>query len=264
MTPVRPLDLSNSSGVTSAAGSTTYNFLTEKQAKQRFRLSSNQDQPETPATRMHQRDSATSIFDHPCNRSSEASQHGGLAVRVTCQNGRAPRTFQHVRRAGTKLRLLAPGRAGPEIQSGEGMEDIDICTDRYIMIAYTNHISIIHTIYTNVRSIYLQYYRISYNLIILSITIICNNLGNNLDPNMARLQHIFKDQAPQLLAGWTWIQKVSESRNFSIHASLQGSRTSIQCSMSQCSHCIASHCLIMSNAFRCHGLLLRPSVPQSH
>lgn len=168
MTPGRPLGLSNSSGVTSAAGSTTYNFLTEKQVKQRFLLSSNQDQPETPATRMHQRDSATSIFDHPCNRSSEASQHGSLAVRVTCQNGRAPRTFEHLRRAGTKLRLLAPGGAGPEIQSGEGMEDIDFCTDRYHDIIHKSYIYNPHyTCKINISTVYIYIYTacISYNLI---------------------------------------------------------------------------------------------------
>lgn len=195
MTPGRPLGLSNSSGVTSAAGSTTYNFLTEKQVKQRFLLSSNQDQPETPATRMHQRDSATSIFDHPCNRSSEASQHGSLAVRVTCQNGRAPRTFEHLRRAGTKLRLLAPGGAGPEIQSGEGMEDIDFCTNRYHDIIHKSYIYNPHyTCKINISTVYI-YIQHAYH-----ITLLIMNLGNNLDPNMARLQHIFKDQAPQLLA----------------------------------------------------------------
>lgn len=181
---------------------------------------------------MHQRDSATSIFDHPCNRSSEASQHGSLAVRVTCQNGRAPRTFEHLRRAGTKLRLLAPGGAGPEIQSGEGMEDIDFCTDRYHDIIHKSYIYNPHyTCKINISTVYI-YIQHAYH-----ITLLIMNLGNNLDPNMARLQHIFKDQAPQLLASWTWIQKVSESQNFSdtwnlpstvsIHSSLlQGSSTS--------------------------------------
>lgn len=80
-------------------------------------------------------------------------------------------------------------------------------------------------------------------------TITYKNFGNNLHPNMARLHHIFKDQAPQLLAGWTWIQKVSESRNFSIHASLlRGSRTSWN---AQCHNVTMSslHCEICSNVF---------------
>ena len=93
----------------------------------------------------------------------------------------------------------------------------------------------------------------SMSYIILYFTIKYKNLRNNLDPNMARLQHIFKDQAPQLLAGWTWIQKVSESRNFFRYFECSINhfdsciaarfKNFMECSMSQCPHCIARNFL---------------------
>ena len=100
---------------------------------------------------MHQRDSATSIFDHPCNSSSEASHHtqGNTAASPYGWHAKtaAPRglsnTSDALGRSSGSSRLAEQGQKS----DGEGMEDIDICPDRYHDIIHKSYIYNPHYIY---------------------------------------------------------------------------------------------------------------------